>query len=386
MHNTGEGNSKTENRGKFMNQNITIREITEINSFESLRKEWDSLLASSSTQDAFLTWEWFYAWLKSYGKDAHIRIFTAWDNETLVGAAPFMMIQQRKIGLRFQVLRTLSAPECDASGFLLKDGDTSTLQALLEYIVTQSTGWNVLEFNRYALNNLETREILGNLKRHGFDLHEIPHKHFYVPYTSIGSWDKYFKEINSNFRRKLKKTEQGMATLGGFSVKRFKGKDVTWGTIQAIIEVNRHSSFPNICDSEQDQTLHKELIDVMADKGWMDVYILFINNLPAAYLYGFLYNNSMGYWRVGYDRRTDSNVAIGVYLLSQVIKSGFDENQKELDFLRGDEDYKNRWTDSHRDYVNFKAVPANRILARLAFNWAPKINATLKGWFKRNHD
>lgn len=369
-----------------MSQNITIREITDAASFAALREQWDSLIASSPTQDAFLTREWFHAWMKSYGKEAKIRIFTAWENDALIGAAPFMTIQQKKIGLRFKVLRTLSAPECDASGFLLKDGNKAALQALLDYIVTKSDGWQAIEFNRYAMHNIETREILENLKGRGFDIHEIPHKHFYVPYTTIGSWDNYFKEINSNFRRKLKKTEQGMATLGNFEVKRFKGKDVTWETIEAIIEVNRHSTFPNICNSEEDQALHRELIESMADKGWMDVYILFIDGKPSAYLYGFLYNNCMGYWRVGFDRRTDPNVAIGVYLLSQVIKSGFDENQKELDFLRGDEEYKNRWTSSYRNYINFKAVPAGRFLTRLAFTWAPRINTTLKGWFKRDHE
>jgi CelD/BcsL family acetyltransferase involved in cellulose biosynthesis len=354
-----------------MSRDIQIKLVTDFEAFEKLHPAWDILIENSPSQDVFLTWEWFYAWFRSYGRDSNIRVVTAWDKTELIGLAPFMLIKQKKYGFTFRVLRTLSAPQCDVGGFLIKNNALDTLSAIIDYLVVQKGQWDLLEFNQFYVNGLEAQTLIEKLPANGFTCHQTTNKHFYIPYE--GNWDDYQAHLNSRFRKNLRRSQRGLDVLGKHTVQHVKGKEVTWDTIQAIIEVNRHATFPLICVSENDQALHRELIHVMAEKGWVDIYILTLDNKPIAYEYGFLYKGRMGDWRVGFDRRVDPTVSVGVFLTMAVLKIGFDEKQKEIDFLRGDEGYKNDWRPAYREYVHIKAARIRNPLAALAFIWLPKI-------------
>lgn len=51
-----------------MTSNLTVRVVTESQEFKSLRETWDSLLAKSSDNDAYLTWKWLFTWWVHYGQ------------------------------------------------------------------------------------------------------------------------------------------------------------------------------------------------------------------------------------------------------------------------------------------------------------------------------
>jgi len=361
-----------------MDNNVQIKLVTDFESFDDLRSAWDILIEKSPSQDVFLSWEWFYAWFKSYGKNSSPYLVTAWDDKELVGLAPFMLIKQKKYGIVFRVLRTLSAPQCDAGGFLVKDGNLKILSMLIEHLVSQKGKWDLIELNQFYQMSLETQHILENMTAKGFAIHQSLNKHFFIPYEA--GWDNYHASLSQRFRKNLRRSQRGMDGMGEHKIQRFTGGEVTWDVIEKIIEINRYSTYPLICDSEEDQAMHKELITVMANKGWFDVYMLTLDNKPIAYEYGFLYKGRMGDWRVGFDRRASPNVSIGVFLSMCVFKTGFDERQKEVDFLRGDEGYKNDWKPDFRIYVNIKAARKKKLLTTLAFIWLPKIKFKIQNW------
>ena len=50
-----------------MARSLTVRVVTDSEEFESLRELWNSLLAKSADNDAYLTWEWLFTWWVDYG-------------------------------------------------------------------------------------------------------------------------------------------------------------------------------------------------------------------------------------------------------------------------------------------------------------------------------
>lgn len=354
-----------------MGREFQIKTITDIEAFKELHPAWDFLIENCPEKNVFLTWEWFYAWLKSYGKNTNIRIITTWEGEELVGLAPFMLLRQRKYGIAFRVLRTLSAPQCDVGGFLIKDSDPGIVAAIIDYLAAHKDEWDTIEFNQFYENGYETKAAIKHITTKGFVSHQTSNRQYYIPYEN--SWEDYHSSLSKNFRKNLRRCQRDMDELGNYTVRRFSGKNVTWDVIETIIEINRHATYPMIAISEEDRALHKELLESMAEKGWFDVYLLTLNDKPIAYEYGFLYEGRMGDWRVGFDRRTDPTLSVGVFLTMAVMKTGFAEGQREINFLRGDEGYKNDWKPTYREYIHFKAAHTNNPLAMLAFIWLPKI-------------
>lgn len=355
---------------------MLIRAITDFNSFEKLHPQWGSLIKSSSTQDVFLTWEWFYAWLNSYGKNAKLLILTVWEDNDLVGIAPFSLITQKKYGVNFRVLRTLSAPQCDVGGFLVKKDKEEAIEAIINWLTAQKGEWDLIELNQFQKDNPETQHILTQLAQNNFQVWEKSNKHFYINYTN--GWDHYCSELSKNFRKQIRKNERLAEEAGGCEVRRFGGETCTWEVIETIMEINRHATYPYIYHSKEDQELHRSLIQVMAENKWFEVYILYLQGTPIAYEYGFLYNRRMADWRVGFDRRNKFSFSPGVFLTAQVMKTGFSENQIEIDFLRGDEGYKNDWRPLYREYIHVKAMPSSAFLAKAVFLWMPILGEKIK--------
>jgi len=65
-------------------------------------------------------------------------------------------------------------------------------------------------------------------------------------------------------------------------------------------------------------------------------------------------------------------------LAMQVVQKCIQENYNEIDFLRGDESYKQEWMPSERSFSNIRLFNNGRIFAVFAYWWLQKINPALK--------
>ncbi len=102
-----------------------------------------------------------------------------------------------------------------------------------------------------------------------------------------------------------------------------------------------------------------------------------------AFLYGLFYNHKLEAWRTGYDTAY-FELAAGKIVLMRLLEEAFRRQYQEVDFLRGDEWYKNRLQVSERPYFwqirlvsRWKPVPWFLIIAM------PAIKEWVKGWMKR---
>jgi hypothetical protein len=62
----------------------------------------------------------------------------------------------------------------------------------------------------------------------------------------------------------------------------------------------------------------------------------------------------------------------------QVVQKCIQENYKEIDFLRGDEAYKQEWMPSQREFINIRIFNNKKIPAVFAYLWLEKIKPLLK--------
>ena len=353
---------------------MEIRLLSDIRAFENLRDAWNLLLQKNSVQDAFLTWEWLFAWWKHYGKQRELWLITTWISNELVGVAPLMLEERRKYGLKFRVLCSLGTPDIDVGGFIVRDGDPQIYTAVGNYLIGQKRLWDVLELNEMRCDGPEINHLIPLFENSGYVTHQKSNPHFYIPVQ--GEWDGYLNRLPSKFHREIRSKVRRIEEKSRLTLEHHIGKEVSWQDISTIFEINEYGHFPHMYRSTEERAFQREIFDLMRDQGWLDIFLLSIDDQPVAYNYGFSYNHRFEDWRAGF-RTQYSDLSLGRILYLMTIEDCYKRAYKEVDFLRGDEHYKTRWQTLERTYTQLRFVPRNRLASLVAYIWPPRLKALL---------
>src|SRR5688572_21993776 len=83
---------------------LSVETISGMEGFQSLKSEWDALVAAAGIDHPFLTHEWVRIWLECFGKDKEPYIVAVREGAELVGIAPFIQYTQRVYGIKLKRL------------------------------------------------------------------------------------------------------------------------------------------------------------------------------------------------------------------------------------------------------------------------------------------
>jgi len=353
---------------------MEIRLLSDIQAFENLRDPWNKLLPQNPVQDVFYTWEWLFAWWKHHKKDSELWLITAWRSDELVGIAPLMLVERRKYGLKLRVLCNVGTPDVDVGGFIVQNGNPQIYTAVSNYLIGRKQLWDVLELNEMHCDGPEVNHLIPLFENSGYVTHQKNNPHFYIPVQ--GEWEGYLNRLPSKFRREIRSKVRKIEEQSRLTLKHHIGKEVTWQDISTIFEINEYGHFPHMYRTTEERAFQREIFDLIKDQGWMDIFLLCIDDQPVAYNYGFSYNHRFEDWRAGF-RTQYSDLSLGRILYLMTIEDCFKRAFREIDFLCGDEHYKTRWQTLERSYTQLRFIPRNRLSAKVAYIWPPKLKALL---------
>jgi CelD/BcsL family acetyltransferase involved in cellulose biosynthesis len=96
--------------------------------------------------------------------------------------------------------------------------------------------------------------------------------------------------------------------------------------------------------TEARQAFHREFARSALERGWLRLWVMELDDRPAAVWYGFRYAEREWYYQGGWDPalRADS---VGFVLLCHTIRAAVEDGAGEYWFLRGPEAYKSRFAD-----------------------------------------
>ena len=101
---------------------------------------------------------------------------------------------------------------------------------------------------------------------------------------------------------------------------------------------------------------HDEVSRVTLERGWLRLFVLWLDGQPVASLYGFRYGRTFYFVQTGFDPAYGRH-AVGLITVGLTIKSAIAEGAEEYDFLRGDEAYKFRWAREVRHLATLEVYP-----------------------------
>lgn len=340
---------------------FSIEVIENLACFEGLRDDWNDLLKNSSSDCFFLTWEWLYTWWKYFSEKSKLHIITMRHENKLCGIAPFILRSRRwKRLLPFSALEFLgtSSVGSDYLDILIRRGHECQVHTELAGYLAGAKF--MFELSRVEKNSAHVRKFALGLTRLGWSSAQISTD--ICPYVDLSGhdWESYLESLSRAHRYNLRRRLRNMEKLGDTHFELVQSEEQRSNAMQILIKLHgkrwRGRGSSGAFNSSALVSFHNELSRTALDQGWLKLYVLRLNEEPAAALYGFLYNRIFYFYQSGFNLDFYQH-SVGLVAMGLAIKSAISEGAIIYDFLRGDESYKSLWANSCRELIRLELYP-----------------------------
>jgi CelD/BcsL family acetyltransferase involved in cellulose biosynthesis len=338
---------------------LMVLDIDEDHSYPkwvAMGEEWDDLLSTSDEQELFLGSDWLQAWWEAFGEGRKLHVVTAREGGELVGAVPLMTTKIGKL-VKITIEEFIGTGPSDRLGAFTRNGDARIQKALWNHIV-DAKDFDIIDLRDMRDDCTTAKVVRDVLKGADFENSTNP----WIPIH--GTYGDYLRELSSNYRHSISRswnrlkddhkasievlTEpeqmvEGMRTLVALSEMRWKGRGIS------------------TLDDKRMRTFLERALRPLSQKGEVVFHVLNATGKPIAITLGFITSNRYLFYLSGFDPEYQS-YGPGRSLLVKILEDCYARGLKEMDLLRGEEEYK------------FKFKPQQRLLLRCRYGKGVKAN------------
>jgi len=313
---------------------------TDSSAFETLADEWQDLMTRAVNAPVFMTPDYQKIWWEYLGQ-GDLRIVTVRDasSQTLLGIAS-LFIDEGEV--RFVGCVDVS----DYLDFLVdRECCPEVYQAIINAIETElEADWQSAYFCSLAHHSPTYRMFADLAKSRGWAV-QVEQEEVCPVITLAESWEDYLATVNKKqrheIRRKLRRAEN-MAQTRWYVIE--SPDDLTEEALDLFIGLHQKSTPDKeaFWDEAMEQ-FFRNLVKRTAALGWLKLYFVEIDNIIAAALLCFDYQNEFLVYNSGFDPEQFSHLSPGNIIVSYSIQHAIELGRARYDFLRGDEVYKFRF-------------------------------------------
>lgn len=364
--------------------------------FQSLRDEWNDVLARSAANNIFLTWEWISTWWELYGAGARLYVLTARDADgTLIGIAPLQQRPRRVLGLsRVDVLEFIGSggdvtPE--QLDFIIQSGaEGEVTPAFIAHIGADRAvgGVDLRPFAAASTNLAHVERSMRAVRGFGSTIPDSVCPVLPLPATKA----EFMAGRSKNYRKKMKEYQRrcvrDLDARPRLSVTAAE-LEVDMGTLAALHH-KRWDKRTRAFRSTAYVEFHRRFAQRLLGKGWVRMFALDSPAGPVAMLYCFHYAGRFSFYQAGRDPDHQKH-RVGLVLMHHAIEHAIDEHAEVFDFLRGEEDYKYMWAAGEvravrlAHWTSWPAWAVGRVAGLIALAqsgaWLTVFAGLAKGWF-----
>ena len=330
-----------------------IELATEIGDVTALAPEWRAL--AERRGNAFLTPEWYLAWLRHCGRGWEPYVAVArTDRGAVRGLLP--LISSRSNGRRdLRVCPVVDrfhpvADERDeeavaaAVASAVAPPDPGLRSLLLENVDAQAGWWRSLaKASPLPLATVERNEAT-------------------LPYVELAgiSWDEYLADRSGQLRSQLRRKLRSLRKEHQVRFRRTERLEEVPGDLLTLFRLHdarwSDRSERSALSDPEIRTFHLEFASAAFERGWLRLTVMEVDETPIAALYGWLIGGRWAYYQAGFDPEW-SRHSPGFLLLAETIRAAIEEGASEYDMLRGDEAFKRRFATSFRTVRSILLAP-----------------------------
>jgi CelD/BcsL family acetyltransferase involved in cellulose biosynthesis len=323
---------------------LTVELVDSMEKLGSLRKAWNDTLAKSSVDDAHLTWEWFYAWWKNFGREG-LFILIVKDSGRFLAIAPFVKQKSRFLGLpvrKISAMRNCYSPRFD---IILSERENECMEAILSYLDKEQ--WDMIELGHIRLESMTLKLLEGYEKKGSFILRRDKAR-YTSPYISItGDWRDYYAALSKKFKANISYNEKKLNKLYDMTLIEARNQDDINKDLDKFFLIEeaawKGSSGTAISCFEEVKGFYRDLANLAGENGWISIFFLKANGKEIAADCCLRYKKVMSLQKTGYDPAY-SRYSPGVLLKKMVFERIFNDGIYKYDLLGECDDWKMRWT------------------------------------------
>lgn len=317
---------------------------------------WDSFLAASRADSFFLRHAWLTTFWKHFGADKKLFVLEVTDGGRRIGLAPLCITRQthhRVLSLRELGFLGREKVTGDYLDLIAEPGrEAEVLGAVVDHALRRVDAWDLLRISDVPESSPTPGAFDALARERG--LEPMPAQGQTCPYLPLaGSWDAFLASCSSNLRSNLRRREKKLLAMGATFVDR-STHDLP-GALDALFALHgaRWSTRGRTGNFVDPRVLafHRELAPALAAEGTLGLWTVEAGSKAVAAIYGFRHRGRFLYYQAGFDPAYAEH-GVGLALMGHAIRESIAAGIGEFDYLRGEEDYKRRWTDLARKTVS----------------------------------
>lgn len=369
---------KRSQRGRFsvLINHLTTHSLTTTEEFTSIKNDWETLFDTCKDTTVFQSFTWNFTWWKHYKDKAQLSIVIVREKDRLVGIGPFV------------VRKRLGQPQIEPIGFdqiayfgLLVEQHREDVAESIAAEITKFYPRGVIHFPYYAAGNIEIDNFIGYLIssdwRESRWIRNISHFVYELDGFS-GLISRKSPRTQSTLRCEQRKLEK----WGNIKVSHYCGVHVDEHLINEIGAIQKKSWLTRRGQEAISSSFYSEVLPVLAQRNHAEAFVLYVNEVGAAYVLNYCSHKSNYSIFTGFDEDY-VHLSPGKYLQSECLKTTLNRGDSAFDFLFGDGDHKRFW--SNRTRFVFRAVCYHGFMGWILSYFPHRIHGILSKYeFLRN--
>ena len=369
-----------------MTRQFSIRVVTNLDGFSELASDWTHLLERSESREVFLSHEWLYHWTKQYLGVNRLWILVFVDQrERVCAIAPFYIRRvRRNLVCRYREIAFLGSEGVGSSYLDIiveRQYKQAVMLRLYDFLFQEAVQeWDVLTLEEVPTGSLtidtlvdrfeEAGKVIQTMSSSGCSIIRLPR-----------SCAEYRRTLSANSRYNLQRKNKVLQRLGAVSYRHIeKGSELADG-FDSFVRLHEKRWVSNgtgggAFHRAGFRLFHQDIVRVFAEKGWLTLSFLTLDDQPIAGIYGFVYGGTYYFYLPGFDPDLAPHASPGMLLLAHRIEEAIEEGYRLFDLLQGEARYKTSWANGTRHSLTLRAY--NRRWPALMLQCAQSVRQALK--------
>jgi hypothetical protein len=322
-----------------------------------LKDKWDNTLDRCIEDNIFLTWEKMAPSVNYMAPNSFPKILCAIEKNELVGIAPLRTTHKGLKGpFGYNIIEPLTNGDTDYTGLIMAD---QREQCLYEFFIQlySEKNWDLMYFSDLPQTSPTLILIKNAINIPKFEIE----KGAICPFIEIPtSKEELLASLNKKLEKKLRKSLTKLEREHGrVELKNYYEIGSLEQTIQILINLHqkrwttRGISGRFVNNKSRNITL--QTAKYFAEKDWLRLYFLTINDKPVAVELNLEYKGKMYCHLKGFDINY-YKYRVGSLLTLKVLEKCIEKGITEYDLMQGEDSYKFEWTNKFRQNINLKWV------------------------------
>jgi len=340
-------------------RDLSTQVITDAAAFLDLKPHWNELLDTSVSSTPFLTWEWLDAWWTHVRGNATRYAITVRSGSQLIAIAPLVM-RPGRLALAPR-LEFLGAGKAGADYLDLIVRANHEHEAIAEI----ASALNALQMPLW-LDHLPPSALAEGLRPHlesaGWSAMDSSPDVCPVVELKGHAWESYLATLGASHRANYRRRRRALAAKFDLRFEPVVADQDRKVALDALRQFHvrrwqRDGPSATFADPALER-FQDDFTRAALHAGWLRLYILRLNDVPAAVMYGFMGGDRFYFYQHGFDEQY-AHYGVGLVLMGLTIRAALEDGAAEFDMLYGHEPYKYLWARAERRLGRLQFFPPN---------------------------